>query len=361
MPVNKDTLLTSLLAASGGKVEVKYNVNGDPSIFVRIPRFNCEDIHPDLGIGPHPAFVVNGAVKSELWIGMYQGIVEKNCILSLPGQNPAVGINFDNAKLYCQNNGPGFHLMTAWEWAAVALWTLKNGTQPRGNTNYGKAYEAAWERGTPVNSASPATTLTGSGPASWRHDGTYQGIADLVGNIWEWNDGFKLVDGRIYAPADNHFTLSENEWPAQSVYFDSPGTPGDRNESAIVGSPILSNGITVYTEPPTPAGGGDTGNFNYTYNASWKAMATSAGYNELSLEVRQMMARLLVAPRVGSGGDPLFPAIMGGVWARNYGARFPRRGGRWLSTSEAGLGTLDLFDVQSSVNSVVGCRPAFLL
>ena len=28
--------------------------------------------------------------------------------------------------------------MTNWEWAAIALWSLKNGYQPRGNTYYGK-------------------------------------------------------------------------------------------------------------------------------------------------------------------------------------------------------------------------------
>jgi hypothetical protein len=47
--LNKDTLLTSLMAASGGKLVVKYNLNGDPSVMVRIPKFNLEDIDPALG------------------------------------------------------------------------------------------------------------------------------------------------------------------------------------------------------------------------------------------------------------------------------------------------------------------------
>jgi hypothetical protein len=49
MPLNKDTLLMSILAATGGKVYVKYNANGDPSVMARIPRFNLEDIDPALG------------------------------------------------------------------------------------------------------------------------------------------------------------------------------------------------------------------------------------------------------------------------------------------------------------------------
>jgi hypothetical protein len=176
--LNKDTLLNSVLAASGGKQVIKYNANGDPSVMVRIPKFNLEDIDASLGNGPHPAFVVNGVVKPEIYIGAYQAILEKNCAISVPGQSPRVNINFDNAKATCVANGPGWHLMTAWEWAAVALWCMKNGTQPRGNTNYLKAYEAPWETGTPATDNPTAKTLGGSGPASWRHDGIIAGIAE---------------------------------------------------------------------------------------------------------------------------------------------------------------------------------------
>jgi hypothetical protein len=122
MSLNKDTLLNAVLAASGGKQVVKYNVNGDPCFFTRIPRFNLEDIHPDLGTGPHPAFVVNGVIKDEILIATYPAIIDKGCALSIPGQSSRVNINFDSAKAACVANGPGFHLMTAWERAAVALW-----------------------------------------------------------------------------------------------------------------------------------------------------------------------------------------------------------------------------------------------
>jgi hypothetical protein len=98
MALNKDALLTAVLAASGAKQVVKYNVNGDPCFFTRIPRFNLEDINPDLGIGPHPAFVVNGVIKNEILIGTYPAIFEKSCAISIPGQSPKAGINFDQAK-----------------------------------------------------------------------------------------------------------------------------------------------------------------------------------------------------------------------------------------------------------------------
>jgi hypothetical protein len=358
--LNKDTLLTSLLAATGSKMVVKYNVNGDPSVMVRVPKFNLEDIDPSLGSGPHPAFIVNGVTKNEIYVGAFQAILEKNCALSVPGQSPKVNINFDNAKAACAANGPGWHMMTAWEWAAIALWSMKNGTQPRGNTASGKAYEAGWETGTPAPD-NAAKTLAGSGPASWRHDNTLQGIADLVGNVWEWNDGLKLVDGRFYFPVDNNFSQEESAWPASAVYLDASAGPGDRSGGAHNGTPTLSNAISKYSETPSPAGGGDVGDFDYTHNTAWQSLAISTGYNGLAADVRQKMAQLLIAPKLNSSGDPIFADIKGGIWARNYGTRFPLRGGNWGNGSVAGLGALYLDYLRAFVSYDVGFRPAFIL
>jgi hypothetical protein len=328
MAITNDTLLLSIASASGGKLAVKYNVNGDPLLMVRIPKFNLEDIDASLGSGPHPMFIVNGVVKNEVYIGVCQAVLEKGCALSLPGLSPKVSIDYDAAKAACVANGPGFHLMTAWEWGGLSLWCAKNGFQPRGNTNYGKSHEAGYETGTaaPDNSAK---ILCGSGLASWRHDGTYQGIADLVGNVWEWNDGLYIKDGRFYFPVDNNFTLPEGSWPASAVYIDASAGPGDRSGAADSGDPILSNAISKYSETPTPAGGTDPGDFDYAHisgEAGWRSMALSAGYDGLALSVRQQMAQLLIAPKLTSGGSALY-AIKGGVWARNYPGCGSRSGG----------------------------------
>jgi hypothetical protein len=217
--------------------------------------------------------------------------------------------------------------MTAWEWGRLALWCAKNNSQPRENTNYGKSHEAGYETGTPAPD-NGSKTLGCSGLASWRHDGTYQGIADLVGNVWEWNDGLYIKDGRFYFPVDNNFMLPEGSWPASPVYIDASAGPGDRSGAADSGDPILSNAIFKYSETPTLAGGTDTGDFDYTHisgESGWRGMAVSAGYDSLALSVRQQMAQLLIAPKLTSGGSALF-AVKGGVWARNYGLRFPCRG-----------------------------------
>jgi hypothetical protein len=364
MAFNKDTLLMSVLAASGAKQTVIYDDKGKPSFMTRIPRFNVEDISADLGNGVHPAFVVNGVVKNELYLGTYQAVIDEGRACSIPGQSPKVNINYDDGKAACVAKGPGWHLMTAWEWAAVGLWCLKNGSQPRGNTNYLKSHEAGYETGTPAPDNATAKTLGGSGPASWQHDGTYQGIADLVGNVWEWNDGLCLKDGRLYFPVDNNFTLPEGSWPASPVYIDASAGPGDRNGASDSGDPILSNAISKYSETPTPAGGSDTGDFDYAYiggESGWRSMAISAGYDTLALSVRQQMAQLLIAPKLTGGGTTLFNTIKGGIWVRNYGLRFPLRGGAWAHGADAGLGALLLSHPRAHLNTNVGFRPAFIL
>jgi hypothetical protein len=305
--------------------------------------------------------VVDGVAKNEIYIGAYQAVVDEGRACSLPGVNPTVSINFDNAKAACVNKGPGWHLMTAWEWAAVALWCMKNGFQPRGNTNYLKAYDVPWETGTPAPDNPTAKTLAGTGPVSWRHDNTPFGIADLVGNVWEWNDGLKIVDGQILAPNDNDYDLAESAWPATGVYFDASAGPGDRSEAADSGDQILSNAISHYSETPTPPGGGDTGDFGYAYQSSWASMAVSTGFNGLTDAVKKKMAQLLIAPKMASSGSPIFSNIKGGVWARNYGVRFPLRGGRWSGPSNAGIGALNLDTRRAVVPSDAGLRPAFIL
>ncbi len=349
----KDSLRASVEAASGGKMTVLYDDKGYPSYMHVIPKFNLEDIDAGLGSGVHPAFSVGGVEKSEIFIAAYQAIVADGRACSIPGQDPKTSVNWDQAKQYCTDKGEGWHLMTNHEWAAIALWCLKNGFQPRGNTNYGRSHELTYETaarqdGLAPGAAGTARTLTGGGPASWRHDGTYQGIADLVGNVTEWVDLLKLVDGRIYTPSDNNYNLPEANWPAVDAYFDSPAD-GDGAGADYLGAPFLNDAITHYGAPA-----GTDADYDYNY-CTWKDTSFDAGF-----AVPQLLKQLLIAPIDPADGGSLTAATLGRLYVRNYGERMPRRGGGWYYGSYAGLGYLFLYGRRSYSSTGIGFRPAFI-
>jgi hypothetical protein len=318
----KDELRQQVEAASGGKQTVLRTAKGAPSYFNIIPAFNCEDVSDHLGTGLHPAFIVNGVEKSEIFIGTYQAVVQDGEALSLPDQDPRVYINFDDARTACIAAGSGFHLMSNWEWAALTLWMIKQGYGDlRGNTDNGKSHSHPDEKGLITKYG---RTATGSGPASWRHDGTPYGIADLVGNIWEWQDGLKLHDGRVIMPEDNNFLLSEGEWP-------QTGTVIDLADGGLQLSDVIAS--------------------ERDWTGEWfKDLTVKAGY-----EVPVALKRALICPVEGSTPSGRF-------WADNSEGfeALSIRGGHWIGGGYAGLGALYLFFGRFLSDSILGFRPAFI-
>lgn len=354
----RDTLRHAVEAASGGLITVLYDDQGNPSHMRIIPKFRVQDIHADLGTGTHPAFIVNGVEKSEIFIGAFQASAGAGSrAVSVPGRAPWVNVNFDAARAACTGKGAGWHLITNWEWAAIMLWCLKNGYQPRGNTDSGRAHDALWET---ISAGTPGKT--GTGPASWRHDGTLGGISDLVGNVLEWQDGMKLVDGQILMPNDNYFTQAENSWAAQGVYFDSTGTTGTDTTASANGAPVLSAARSV---PSDDCGDGlgvnapDYDTADITGAAGWRSVTMSANYNAISEAVRQRMMQAGVSAKlIGSGSAPF--SANGYISVRNYGERLPFRGGHWSSGASAGMAALSLSYRRSYVSGYFGFRPAFI-
>lgn len=349
----KDPLRASLEAASGGRCTVMYDDLDYPSYMVRIPAFNLEDIDADFGTGRHPAFIVNGTEKAEIWIGMHQAYVYNSRALSLPGLDPKVSIDFDDAKTACTAKGTGWHLMSNWEWAAVALWVLKQvddsiqANQPRGNTDYGTAHDEIQETGTrqdgatydPGQATGFARILTGSGPHTWRHDLLPFGISDLVGNAWEWVDGLKIDGGLITMPADNYYGLAEASWPttvnSESVYL--------KNNSSTL-------------EISAEAGVVDA-----SINNTWATVTETATFDALAAATRNALMAALIAPRLtGAGASPFTTPANGTLYANTSGGRLPLRGGFWSSGSNAGLGALILYYLRSGVVASFGFRPAFV-
>ena len=306
----QDPLRQAVEAETGGRMTVLYDAAGNPNYMHVVPRFRYEDLGFDaeLGEGDVTAFDTGtGSIKPEIFIGAYQASSDGGNAVSQPFKTPWTGIDWDDSKAACDAMGAGWHMMTVHEWAAVALWCVANGFEPRGNTNHGRAHDATWEVGRrrdgdtypPGDSAGIGNIYAGSGPATWRHNGDLSGIADLVGNAWEWLWGAKIQDGRIHAVADNDTSVAESDWQ-------------------------------------------DTG-VDITGAISW----TSS-----SVEGTELTDRILFTY---AGID-----LKGRLYVNDEGERFARRGGARGTGSNAGLGALSLGSARSETASGIGFRPSYI-
>lgn len=222
------TLGDELKRLSGGRNEVIWDKKGRPSIVVNI--FNDEEarlsylsnneavIANDTTHSVHPAFMVDGKhiagfrVQKFTWC-RWQGA---NYDVSLYNMDPAWSVSLNGALTNVDTtnasqanpDGEKMHVMTLAEVAYLTLLCVRNGFQPRGNDSYGKSSQKTDEWGEPggyeFGDGKLYETKTGSGPTSWYHDGTIFGIADMRGNLYNWINGAKLMNGKIYIFKDNN-------------------------------------------------------------------------------------------------------------------------------------------------------------
>lgn len=114
-------------------------------------------------------------------------------------------IAFQQARKACANLGIGWHLITSFEWASLALWSQMNGTQPHGNNkNVNPPADidyptetALLDRACFARNSGWFACLCGTGPNTWAHNHDASGVFDLNGNMWEWNDGLFLCPASL--------------------------------------------------------------------------------------------------------------------------------------------------------------------
>ncbi len=173
---------------------------GNGSVMVYVKKFFLDEVIDGAPHIPHPAFIVASKELDGIYISKFQNVVIDGRAYSLPDQDPATNITFDRASDACLTKGNGFHLMSAAEWGAVALWCQKNGHLPFGNNDIGKDIreEKTVARPSFVDKERGIFRVaTGSGPVEWSHNRKPDGIYDLNANVWEWVSGLRLVYGEL--------------------------------------------------------------------------------------------------------------------------------------------------------------------
>lgn len=313
---------------------------------VPFPKLKMSDLIAGGSENIHPAFSVDGVEKSVIYVSKYQNIVLNERGYSLPMRDPRASLNFDQAVTYCRNKGKGWSLTPYSLWSAIALWCRKNGTMPRGNNNYGADHAYGHEKGVPTyyESGKIARCATGSGPNTWNHNWMPDGIADLNGNVWEWCAGMRLMNGEIqiipYAncmAADASMGASSTLWKAIAAdgTLVEPGTAGTLKYNYVSGHIQLTSG-------------------DITSEDTWRGDTYQSMALDSALTVPEIAKALLIYPDEPGGdygGD--------GHYMNNSGERLPICGGRWDSTSNAGVFNVGLHNPRSNSNANIGFRSAY--
>ena len=374
---NFDDLKLAVEALSGGKNTVLFDddlgTGGEsfPSIMVRIPQFTSLSVLAGAPDAPHSMFVVDDVPYPEIYFSKYPNIVMHDRAYSLPYKDPRAYVTFDQAQQFSEAKGKGWHLATNAEYAGIALWCLKNGFMPRGNNYFGGDHSATHERGVVTytyndnGTIRKGRTATGSGPASWNHDGTNAGICDLNGNVWEWAGGFRIVDGEIQIIPHNNAakhvdqSASSTQWKAilQDGTIVAPGTANTlKFDNSVAGDNTQVNhkvgGTTVIntarTNPMYTGASVDVYNYFGYQVHTFETLAAKSG-----VTVPMLLKILGIAPpTTGLDGD--------NFWIRNYGERLPLRGGSWNDGAGAGVFALGLNDPRAASGHNVGFRAAFV-
>lgn len=342
---------------------MKYDDKEMPSVMVYIPKFRLCDVLSTEDTSVHPAFRVNGVEIDGFWVGKYQTAHYNGRAYSLPGENPANTATLDTFVSYNRAKGAKFHEITNAEWAAIALWCHKNGSEPYGNNNYGKDTRETLYRAIPTSHESDGRTArvaTGTGPVTWSHDGTVEGIWDLNGNVWEWCTGLRLVNGEVQIIKDNDaseptcdLSAGSAAWKAIKADTGELVTPdGSGTTAGTVKLDYVSNKWKYVTTITSSA--------DSSRGCQFKDITCDTGVGEATKLLLQALALL---PDTELTQEGVIDTAYGSDYFYANNAQAERclfRGGSWIYGSNAGVFSAYLSNPRSYSGSDIGGRSALI-
>ncbi len=276
---------------------------------------------------------LKGRKVKEYAISKYPNTMIDGRPYSLPFMPPAVNVNHDEAIRLCEAKGPGWHLITNDEWAALARQSWENDTVPTGNTNSGKSHSHPEQKGTTYQN-SYGKTLAGSGPIEWNHDRTAEGVADMVGNVWEHVGGVRFLNGQAQIIPNNEAAAGADQSP-DSKEWTAIYTPD--------GDPVYYNvkDGEIVLQPTAPEG------------KDYDGVPFCDLHERADMDVPDKLIELGLYPAPGYEGEEYF-------WLDTDGERCVSRGGYWGNGAGAGVFCLYGGDSRSGSGTSIGFRSALV-
>lgn len=343
--MNYDDLCMAV-ASFGGRNKVIFDDLEKPSIMVGFPKPKFSDLITGGTQDAVDVYKVDGVERDILYISKYLNVVVNDRAYSLPMKDPRAYINFDQAVAACRKKGAGWCLTPNALWGAIMLWCNRNGFLPRGNTNWDASYEKGYERG--VNTYIDGThgggrTATGSGPATWYHDGTVAGIADMCGDVWEWVAGLRIVGGEIQIipygncmKADCDMSANSTEWKA----IKPDGTLVDPGTAGTLHYDLVSNKIVISTST----------NSEFNSSIAFSQLEAASGVN---------IPQIVKLHGLIKDSADIYPTTGHQHYINAAGERLPLRGSSFYNASYGGVGGLGLDGERSGAGYNIGFRSAF--